>query len=505
MKKIFVLLLTLCMVMALFNLTTLAADVSETDVPADGTVIRVRALKKDGTPVVIADSQSFEQGWETAIDLAKNGKAMDAGNYVRVIVDLLADWKANKEGEFGDSDLDGFRQSTIHCPSNVKLTINMNGHTIDRDLKVQEYDGEVIFIDDKANVIINGGNGDIKEGEAATDGMIGTIKGGWSCNGAGGIHIADDAEVILNNIHVVGNAVEDDKGAGIAVYEGSSLVMNGGSISNNRLYAYFDTFERTEGALYVDEATVVLNDVIISGNYADDGEVMGVAVSLNSNCKVTLNRCHVLENSSKDKQYLHSVFYLDDDGCELEINDSYILGNGRPTYSMERRTRAALAVSNGKMTLNKCEIRENKTYMMVHSAEYSAINNFNECVITDNPFSVIGDFTGDSFFVNAEHTFTKCKFNNNHSPEDGWCSFSGTGYAKITLIDCDMGDSTYENKEYIDFVDTDAKNGPGSIFGEGSLAIVVAFVALVVSIASIAVNVSLKKNKSASTQTEQNK
>jgi hypothetical protein len=203
----------------------------------------------------------------------------------------------------------------------------------------------------------------------------------------------------------------------------------------------------------------------------------------------------VLENSSKDKQYLHSVFYLDDDGCELEINDSYILDNGRPTYSMERRTRAALAVSNGTMTLNRCEIRGNKTYMMVHSAEYSATNRFNECVITDNPFSVIGDFTGDTMSMNAEHTFIKCKFNNNHSPEDGWCSFSGTSYAKITLIDCDMGDSTYEDKEYIDFVDTDAKNGPSSIFGEGSLTMIVSFVALIASVASILVNVSARKDK----------
>jgi hypothetical protein len=281
--------------------------------------------------------------------------------------------------------------------------------------------------------------------------------------------------------------------------------MNGGSISDNRLYEYFDTFERTEGALYVDEATVVLNDVVISGNAADDGEVMGVAVSLNSSCKVTLNRCHVLENSSKDKQYLHSLFYLDDDGCELEINDSYILGNGRPTYSIERRTRAALAVSNGKMTLNKCEIRGNKTYMMVHSAEYSAINNFNECVITDNPFSVIGDFIGDTISMNAEHTFIKCKFNNNHSPENGWCSFSGTSYAKITLIDCDMGDSTYEDKEYIDFINTRSGRAlSGSIFGGGSLAIIVAFVALVASIASIVVNVSSKK-KPAPAQAGQDK
>jgi hypothetical protein len=47
--------------------------------------------------------------------------------------------------------------------------------------------------------------------------------------------------------------------------------------------------------------------------------------------------------------------------------------------------------------------------------------------------------------------------------------------------------------ENVVIVDTDAENGAGSIFGEGSLAMIVVFVALVVSVASVIVNATSKK------------
>ncbi|MBO5968076.1 MAG: hypothetical protein J6S14_06215, partial [Clostridia bacterium] len=58
--------------------------------------------------------------------------------------------------------------------------------------------------------------------------------------------------------------------------------------------------------------------------------------------------------------------------------------------------------------------------------------------------------------------------------------------------------------EFMVFVDSDAPNGVGSIFGEGSLALIVAFVALIASIASIIVNVTERKKKTVPvTATEQ--
>jgi hypothetical protein len=497
MKKALVFILALLTVASAFVITALA------DEPSSGTVIRISAVKREGPPVVILEEKSFENGWNEAMKLASSKKEFESKGYVRIVVDIYADWKSNAKGEFGDSGGLGFNESTIYTPANAKLTVNLNGHTIDRDLKKLEYDGEVICIANYADVIINGGT-IIKKGDAAGNVMCGTIKGGWSCNGAGGIHIGDHAAVVLNNVHVIDNAVEDDKGAGIAVYDNSTLVINGGSISNNRLDVFFDTFERTEGALYADNATVVLNDVIISGNYANNGEAMGVAVSLNSSAKVTLNRCYVFDNASADGQYLHSLFYLDDSDSELVINNSYITNNGRPVYSVERRSWSTAFASNGKLTLNNCEIIGNKTYMLIPAAEYSsADDNFNDCVIKDNVSSVVGGRSSD--FRGAKHTFTNCKFDNNFPIDNAYYkkTFEGHYLATVKLVDCEIGDSTFDDDEYIQLVNSARSRAlSGSIFGSGSIASITTLSALAISIASITVSLISCKKRYSKTEEE---
>ena len=212
MKKIFAIILTLCLLVSTLCITSFAAE---------GAIIRVSGLKEDGETVEIenGDFKDFAEGWEAAVDFAKDHSYMDNNKYERIVVDLLADWNANEKGEFVKSSSDGFKNSTIYVPSETYITINLNQHTINRGLGDRnELDGEVIFVAEEANLIINGG----------------TISGGNSDNGAGGIHIDDEATVTLNNVHVKGNTVDGDDGGGIALYDGATLIMNGGSISDNR-------------------------------------------------------------------------------------------------------------------------------------------------------------------------------------------------------------------------------------------------------------------------------
>jgi hypothetical protein len=65
------------------------------------------------------------------------------------------------------------------------------------------------------------------------------------------------------------------------------------------------------------------------------------------------------------------------------------------------------------------------------------------------------------------------------------------------MIECDLGDTTFKDKSMVAF----SNKAVGSIFGGGSLAMIVAFVALIVSVAAIIVNISSKKNKVAAPQT----
>ncbi len=123
---------------------------------------------------------------------------------------------------------------------NGNVVLNLNGKTIDRALKEKTVFGQVIRVSDNANLTING---------------PGTIMGGFSWPGditipkedvylperdGGGIH--NRGNLVLNNVDVNYNKClkEADnskkpsaRGGGIYSGAGSSLIINGGSVSSN--------------------------------------------------------------------------------------------------------------------------------------------------------------------------------------------------------------------------------------------------------------------------------
>ena len=138
MKKIFAILMTICLLASALCITAFAADA-----PADGTVLRISVENKRGDKLIIDEYDNFKDGWNAAMDAATNAKK---SGYVRVIVDLYADWTA-VDGEFSD-DLTGgkgFAWDTILFPEDVCVVLNMNGHTINRAMSTWEYNGEVML------------------------------------------------------------------------------------------------------------------------------------------------------------------------------------------------------------------------------------------------------------------------------------------------------------------------------------------------------------------------
>ena len=276
--------------------------------PASDTVLRVSAEKRDGSTVVVDSYTVFEDGWNAAMELAVNSKEMNKNDYARVIVDIYADWNA-VDGQFTEDFFNGkgFNWDAIYFQPNVRMTLNLNGYTINRGLTEWEYNGEVMYIDKRADVIINEG----------------TITGGFSCNGAGGIHINDGANVVLNNVNIVGNSTDDDDGAGIAVYDGANLTMNGGTIVGNKTVG-----SSVGGGIYVSGATATLNDVLISDNVLSSN-VAGVGYwATGAGCCVsrgtlTLNRCTVKDNHSDRYGGGLALMYSGD----LIVNNCTVTGN----------------------------------------------------------------------------------------------------------------------------------------------------------------------------------
>ena len=366
MKKIFAMLTVICLLVSALSITVFAAEA-----PAPGVVLRVSALK-NGTAAAIenGDFKDFAEGWEAAIDHA------ESHGYDRIIVDFYADWNANTEGEFGDSSGDGFRFSTIYVPDDVRITLNLNGHTINRRLKAYEYDGEVIYIDEDADVIINNG----------------TITGGWSCNGAGGIHI-HDADVTLNNVNVMGNKVDDDNGAGIALYDKAMLTMNGGCVSHNVSYNAV-----CGGGVYVHKSSAFFTDVSFRDNQGIHRSTHGAAVYVDKGTLV-MSGCDIVGNGltkASTGEACSAAYSIIDisNGSEVALKETTFSENGYgKETAVDLNTLKYTTVINsvaGYLAMEKCSFKANNQVYLIQS-EAAVLNVFDSDFTENNSFAFYGN------------------------------------------------------------------------------------------------------------------
>ena len=120
-------------------------------------------------------------------------------------IDVLSDWVMDKN---------------LTVPEGKKITVNMNGHNIRRNLAVGTAigSGYVFFVDDNAELIVNGGTKTTEhKGSLSPDGLWindengtdslngGLISGGSNGDGGGGIQIQENSKVTLNDVTVAGN------------------------------------------------------------------------------------------------------------------------------------------------------------------------------------------------------------------------------------------------------------------------------------------------------------
>lgn len=146
------------------------------------------------------------------------------------------------------ADID-LSNSTLSIESGTTVTIDLGGHTLDRQLTQRgEGGGQVITVRSGATLILSNG----------------TLRGGWG--GAGGALVNEGGMVTLTDVITVNN-VADDRGGGICNREGGTLTMNGGVITNNHSN---DQSGAKGGGGFFNEAgaTATLTGVTITGNEA---------------------------------------------------------------------------------------------------------------------------------------------------------------------------------------------------------------------------------------------
>ncbi len=147
-----------------------------------------------------------------------------------------------------DADID-LSNSTLSIPSNHSVSIDLNGHKLDRKLTQRgQGGGQVITV--RSGATLNLSNG--------------TLTGGWG--GGGGALVNEGGTVTLIDVIITKN-VADDRGGGICNCEGGTLTMTGGAITNNRSNDHSGA--KGGGGFFNEEnATATLTNVSITGNEA---------------------------------------------------------------------------------------------------------------------------------------------------------------------------------------------------------------------------------------------
>lgn len=490
MKKIFAIVMTICLLAGVLCVPVWAEDAPAVHAPAAGVVLRVSTFRKTTSNtleiLVLGDFESFQDGWNFAMKIAGDDDKMDDNRYERIVVDIYADWTADKSGDFTDEIWNGkgFKNDTIHVPTDAKVTLNLNGHTIDRGLTDDIDDGEVMFINDDADMIINNG----------------TIKGGFSNSEGGGLYI-EGAMVTLNNVNITGNTVEDDDGAGIAAYGGTTLIINGGSISDN-LVAREDVDTFYGGAIYIENSTAVLTGVTIKGNAYTHLKLywlQGAAIH-SENSSITMTDCVVRENGLAEYDgvaygNVRSIIYADD--SQVVIKNTDFIDNGHKNartegsgqYQSAPIPNVMISAIDSDLTLTGGNFTGND---MIYLFMLSDTTAFVEGVdFTDNDARSLLSYNDAS----TPSVFANCAFGAGTPFRENFKFDIDLRHAEsgITFEECTFNGSTISDKNAATFLGGNVSNTAGSIFGEGSLAMIVAILALVASAVSIFLIVDMRK------------
>ncbi len=419
-------------------------------------------------------TQSFSA--DTASAVAKD----DSGN---VYTSVSAAWAAAKKGKVITMQKDWNLSDRLVLGKGESATINMNGLRIDRQLSDYESDGEVIYLDEGATLTLTAPT---KKNETDTVHTFtgwyngnrttctvtngGLVTGGWSSNGAGGIHMKASAKLTLDNVAVAGNCAEitwgqDGYGGGIMM-DGSkcTLVMkNGAQIAYNEA-------QDEGGGVYVNAKNCVIEMTeksSINNNRARDGGG-GVyfcygCFSISSDDQSGIISNNKARSGNGGAIFTEQCIATDNlgqiSGITMENNEAS--GNGGAIYLNQEKT-----------TVSRCTIKSNKAKNGAGIYVNNDNNTIANCTIENNTASSEGGgvFTAASADIGLSGTIyirnntrtngTKDDLFLNDSAQTSYISSSPSGNSKIgvrtTKTDRDLNDDDsrtffYEQAFFSDF------------------------------------------------------
>ena len=217
------------------------------------------------------------------------------------------------------------------------VTIDMNGHKLSRSLSANENYGMVIYV--------NGGNLTIDD---SSSDKSGSIEGGRSYNGAG-ILCESGSTLIVNGGTFTNNDVSrtesgnQGRGGAIFMNPNTTLTINGGVFDGNSAYQ--------GGAIYLDDNSTVSGTVAtatISGAEFKNCWVTGDGGAIYNQGKLTVSNCTFTGNKSTDGGGIYN-----DSGAQLTSNGSTYTSNSVTEHGGGGMTNyGTLTVNGGTFTNN---------------------------------------------------------------------------------------------------------------------------------------------------------
>lgn len=362
---------------------------------------------------VMAEDQNIAQ-----VNGAKYSTIKDAWEAVRKggTLELLKDWDTKSYGR-------------LYVDENATVTINMNGHSINRHIASDGYknsvgDGEVFFVEKNAVLTINGGSSDITHNGRISNGVWyedanatsmpikgGVIVGGNSTNGAGGIHIKKGANVNLNNVTLAGNMADDKYGGGVRMKgENSNLTLNNSHIIYNAAEGY-------GGGVYIDSENCKVNlknSSSISYNTATNDDGGGIysndqktTVKMDDDSEISYNTAN-----GKGGGIYFNYSKVAVKGGAFRNNRSNGGGGGaiylehyRNRFSTDSGVLANITFENNYGAGDGGAIHSEQEYVSVES-----------CTIKNNQAT---DYGGGIYIYNDDNSITGCTIKNNTAGKYG--------------------------------------------------------------------------------------
>ena len=343
-------------------------------------------------------------------------------------------------------------------PEGANVTIEMNGYKIDRGLSSTENDGEVIYLSKNSTLTLTGNsfsdtefsfNGYKYSSSSETLSLTsgGLVTGGYSANGAGGIHMKKGTTLNLEHVAIAGN-----KGIGEFTNDGGGINMNNDDCTvnlTNSLIMY--NCARAGGGIYVAGENSYINMISseISYNYAKS--IGGGICSYNDATYVTMNQnSRINDNYAVDNgggvyfYYPYCQVVSSDSLAAIENNESSKDGGG--IYFATSSRGDTMKVSN--ITFNKNKAKGNG------GAIYVAMNGFS---ILDSRFYENKANNGGAVYAfraknlkvsNCTMTMGKASSNGGGMYINGYnATFSGTMNIKGNTSDSSSKNNVYLNED----------------------------------------------------------